>query len=289
MRILILPAGFAVFVGASAFAVAATNAIDHKYELEIESLLVCIVGGFVTVNFSKYHHRFCEVLNASGPYIFIPFFTLVGSSLNLKIFIQSIGFAVILFILRALCIFIGTFFCGWLVKQDPKVNKFMWLTLLPQGGFSFGVAAQVAAIFPGWGSQLQALIVSCVIVNQLIGPIFCKRAMVWADEAGKSSGNEAHEEAAADPDARMADASGILGDREHALSVEVKLSEIESVLTPMEGRRGLQSHGSLHWDSRSNLAMGPTMGFPYHENKKPWLDHSKPLEPPSLKRENFSV
>ena len=241
LRMLILPAGFGVFIGASYFAVGVTKSLDYKYELEIESLLICIIAGFFVVNFSDYHHRFCHVLEESGPYIFIPFFTLVGASLNLQIFVQSIGFAVILFLLRAICIFLGTFLSGRLVGQDANVNKYLWMTLMPQGGFSFGVAATISNIFPGWGESLQALIVSCVIVNQMIGPIFIKRAMAWSGDAGKSSGNEAQEEEDADPHSHLPDSELGGGDEEAGVSFNPRHSIInpimtESIFTPMEHR-----------------------------------------------------
>lgn len=244
LRMLILPAGFGVFIGASYFAVGVTKSLDYKYELEIESLLICIVAGFFVVNFSNYHHRFCHVLEESGPYIFIPFFTLVGASLNLEIFAQSIGFAVILFILRGITIFIGTYAAGWLVGQDAKINKYLWMTLMPQGGFSFGVAATIGNIFPDFGPSLQALIVSCVIVNQMVGPIFIKRAMAWSGDAGQSSGNEAQDEEDADPHAHLPD-SELGGDAGHTLAGGlghhghiINPIMTESIFTPMEHRHG---------------------------------------------------
>jgi len=47
----------------------------------------------------------------------------------------------------------------------------------------------------------QAAIISCVIVNQLIGPVLCKLALKWSGEAGLSAGNEHAVENEADPNA----------------------------------------------------------------------------------------
>lgn len=75
------------------------------------------------------------------------------------------------------------------------------MTLISQAGFSLGLAAVIARSFD-WGRQFQAVIISCVIVNQLIGPPLCKLAMKWSGESGKASGQEALHEAENDPHAR---------------------------------------------------------------------------------------
>jgi len=48
--------------------------------------------------------------------------------------------------------------------------------------------AEVAHAYPGWGKDFQAVIISCVVVNQLIGPILCKISLKWSKESGIASG-----------------------------------------------------------------------------------------------------
>jgi hypothetical protein len=62
-RMLIFPLGFLVFLGCSYFSIAMASALaDSDVQLHLEPLLMCIVGGFVCVNYSKYHHRFHDAL-----------------------------------------------------------------------------------------------------------------------------------------------------------------------------------------------------------------------------------
>lgn len=191
LRFVVLPIGFFIFLGCSYFEVAVASQVSQDYNVSLEPLLICIVAGFVCVNYSSFSHRFDDMLEESSPYILIPFFTYVGSSLNLVIFSQSIGFAVILAIVRALCIFFATGLTGWLTGQSKFLNLSMWMTLLSQAGFSLGLAAQLATEFPGWGSQLKSVIISCVVVNQIVGPILCKVALKWSGEAGLGKGHVA--------------------------------------------------------------------------------------------------
>jgi hypothetical protein len=187
LRFLVLPLGFCIFLACQNFETAMAE-VSEDYHIALEPLLICIVAGFVCANFSAFHHRFEEMLEQASPYILIPFFTFVGSSLNLVIFRQSLGFAIILAVIRAGCIFIATAATGWWSGQPCFLNLSLWMTLLSQAGFSLGLAAQLATEFPGWGSELRAVIVSCVVVNQIIGPILCKVALTYSGEAGKGQG-----------------------------------------------------------------------------------------------------
>eukprot|EP00961_Rhodomonas_salina_P257489 3479715-Rhodomonas_salina.2 len=200
VHFLVFPIGFMVFLGCQFLTIALAKSIkDDTIVIQPEPLLMCIVGGFLTVNFSKYHHRFVAVLGAGGQYIFLPFFTLVGATLDLEVFVKALPFAIIIAILRMLCIFLGSFSAGTLIGQSRKINLTIWMTLISQAGFSLGLAAEIGHIFPGWGQKFQAVITSCVVVNQLIGPVLCNTAMKWSGEAGKASGTEAQDEAEADP------------------------------------------------------------------------------------------
>jgi len=53
----------------------------------------------------------------AAPFIFLPFFTLVGAALDLQTFFSSLGFAVILSLARMFCIFCGTAGPGYFLGQ----------------------------------------------------------------------------------------------------------------------------------------------------------------------------
>ena len=201
MNALIFPLGFLVFLGSSIFTSEISELVPEEKKMHLEPLLMCIVGGFICVNFSSFHHRFCDALQVAAPYIFVPFFTLVGASLDLKTFVASIGFALVVSIVRAICIFTATASGGWLVGQSKAINLTLWMTLISQAGFELGIASEIAEKFEGWGRKFQAVIISVVVINQLAGAVLCKLAFRWSGEAGKATGNEAHEEAEADPHA----------------------------------------------------------------------------------------
>mmetsp|Transcript_66415 Transcript_66415/g.107739 ORF Transcript_66415/g.107739 Transcript_66415/m.107739 type:complete len:769 (+) Transcript_66415:149-2455(+) len=199
VKALVFPMGFLIFLCSAFFATEVAYKVAPDMPLHIEALLICIMSGFVCVNHSKYHHRFIECLDTAAPFIMMPFFTLVGASINLPVFFRSLPFAFVMFVARAVCIIIGSAVPGYFLKQSKVINLTIWMTLLPQAGFELGLAATLATVFKPWGVNFQAIIISCVIVNLLFGSIVTKLALKWSKEAGMGSGHEAHDEAEADP------------------------------------------------------------------------------------------
>jgi hypothetical protein len=133
---------------------------EKGVKVSFEPLLMCMVGGFITVNFSSYHHRFCSALEHAGPYIFLPFFTLVGASLDLITFAKAFPFAIIVCSVRLVCIFCGSAGSGFLLGESLRMNLTLWMTQIPQAGFTLGLAAQIGNQFDGWGKKFQAVIIS---------------------------------------------------------------------------------------------------------------------------------
>jgi Kef-type K+ transport system membrane component KefB len=113
------------------------------YVISLEPLLICIAGGYVCTNQSRHRGRFIRVLQQAGPYVFLPFFTLTGASLDLRVLLQSFGFAAIVALARALSIFVGSASGGWAAGQPKQHNMLMWMTLLTQAGVSLGLASEV--------------------------------------------------------------------------------------------------------------------------------------------------
>ena len=149
-RYLILPLGLGIFVFSHWLAIYTSRKYKH-FAITLESLLICIVAGYVCTNNSGHRNRFILVLGKLGPYVFLPFFTLTGSSLNLKVLAQSFGFASVIAFVRAVCIFMGSSAGGYAAGVKPykrKENMLMWMCLLTQAGVSLGLASEMAVLFP---------------------------------------------------------------------------------------------------------------------------------------------
>eukprot|EP00741_Cyanophora_paradoxa_P001322 tig00000478_g1278.t1 len=178
---LILPTGFILFLISNAI----TNYTEEhfSYEINLEPLLICIVGGYIATNQSLNRNKFLMLISKSGPYIFIPFFTLTGAALDLGVMFKSIAFACILFAVRMICIFFGSFLGGVMAKSPKSHNLHMWMTMLTQAGVSLGLALKVATAFKGFGDSLATSVIAVVVINQLVGPVLCKVGIKRVGEA----------------------------------------------------------------------------------------------------------
>ena len=69
---------------------------------------------------------------------------------------------------------------GSLVEQAGVALSHTFLTW--QAGVALGLAARVASEFEGWGQTLATTVTATVVVNQLLGPLLFKAAIVAVGE-----------------------------------------------------------------------------------------------------------
>ena len=190
-RYFILPLGLGIFVFSHWLAIFTSRKFKH-FAITLESLLICFVAGYVCTNNSNHRNRFILVLSKLGPYVFLPFFTLTGASLKLKVLAQSFGFASIIALVRAFCIFLGSSAGGYAAGLRPytrKENMLMWMCLLTQAGVSLGLASEMSVLFPTFGPMFQSTLIAVILVNQVVGPVLFRVAARAVGDAGKADAN----------------------------------------------------------------------------------------------------
>lgn len=187
----VLPIGFIVYLICDYILAVSEEPGSSKYPIGIDALLVCIAAGFVAIN-TMDHEKGDILLNYLkdyARYIFIPFFTLVGLSINLPVLLKTLGFSIVAVILRGICMQLGTVSGGHFAKLDNYVKFMLWIGLLPQAGVSLGLAAIIGAEFESsWGSDFQSTMIGIIIINQIIGPIGAKYLLKKVNEHNKGEG-----------------------------------------------------------------------------------------------------
>ena len=63
------------------------------------------------------------------------------------------------------------------------ISRYGWLGFIAQAGVSLGLAQMLLDRFPEWGGSLRTLIIAVIAINQLIGPIGFRFALIRTKEA----------------------------------------------------------------------------------------------------------
>ena len=147
------------------------------FEIELEPLLICIFGSVFVTNYSSSRSEFLLLIEQSSPYIYVLFFTYTGTTLELNYLLAVGGVAAVFFVIRSLCLFVGSFIGGVLARDKTLFNAIGWMGYVSQAGVSLGLAAIIAGEFADWGQNFATSVIALVIINQFIGPVVFKWAL----------------------------------------------------------------------------------------------------------------
>lgn len=172
---LIMLLGFGTFL----FAAFVRDYTHEHFPVEffLEPLLICMIGSFVITNYSPYRAEFMKIIHDISPAIYVIFFTLTGASLSLDVLADTWQIAVILFLMRMVGIFAGSYAGGWLARDPALHSSLSWMTYVTMAGVALGLAKGAAIEFPEWGNAFATMIISVVVVSQLVGPPLFKYAI----------------------------------------------------------------------------------------------------------------
>ena len=157
--------------------------LDHYDEDFIDALIIAMAAGYVLTNHTPYAAEFHEILESTGPVVYIAFFTLVGASLGLSSFGKTFGASLLFFAVRIVSLMLGTGLGGWLADEPAAHNRVAWYAYVTQAGVALGLAKKIHGQFPDWGDEFATLIVAMVVINQLVGPPLFKHVLALLGEA----------------------------------------------------------------------------------------------------------
>ena len=80
-------------------------------------------------------------------------------------------------------IYAGARLAGRIAGLDTSFTRWITLGMLPQAGVAIALVALLLADFAPWGRVLGTIILGTIIVNQLIGPVLFRNAVIAAGES----------------------------------------------------------------------------------------------------------
>ena len=146
------------------------------------SLLACMAMSAVYVNMSKVTDKVFELVDRMTPPIFMLFFVLSGAMLNITV-LPAVGVIGIIYIVtRVAGKYLGALLGAKISRAKPVVTKFLGFTLIRQAGVAIGLAGIALNVVPGYGVQIQTIILCATVIYELIGPVITKLALKKAGE-----------------------------------------------------------------------------------------------------------
>ncbi|MCP4419030.1 MAG: potassium transporter TrkA [Chloroflexi bacterium] len=177
----LLKSGLLLLLGLGVFSFSTQLHDFHLFSLPVglfsEPLLICLVAGFYVTNFTRLSSDFQHTLEEMSPGIFLLFFTLVGIELELDIIGQAWVIVLILFAVRLVGIYIGSFVGTAIIRDRSLGNAFLGLGFITQAGVSIGLAREIGVEFTTWGPELATLSIGVIVLTQIVGPPLLKFAI----------------------------------------------------------------------------------------------------------------
>ena len=161
------------------------------------SLLVCMMLGTVFCNACDFSAEIMEKTDKWTMPLFVLFFVLSGSELELSVFadLAVVGIGLVYILSRSLGKYFGAGWSAKLSKCSQPIQKYLGITLLPQAGVALGMSV-TALELGGDGTLIRNIVLFGVMIFELIGPAMTKMALTAAGditpkaEAAKQSADE---------------------------------------------------------------------------------------------------
>lgn len=158
--------------------------------VHLDVLIVLLSAGIFLRNFSRADatqllHKF---ETAQLP-VFLVFFALAGSHLNIaKLWAAIIPVAIIAMI-RATSFFLGARLACKLSGAEPVVAKYAWFGLVPQAGLALALANVLRNNFAdSFGNGAAIILLGVVGFNECVAPVILRVMLMRSGEAGKKAG-----------------------------------------------------------------------------------------------------
>ena len=149
----------------------------------VETLLTLLTAGFVMENVSRKGEGelLRHAMERSAAPVFVVFFALAGAEMTLREVAQLWFLIIPIVLVRGIAMWAGTQL-GARWANARREGRYVWMGLISQAGVAIGLATVVAEVYPNRGAQIQTLFLAVLAINQTLGPILFRHALVKSGE-----------------------------------------------------------------------------------------------------------
>ena len=152
--------------------------------LHLNPLLIGLTAGLLLENLTPIGgEQLTHAAQGVAMPTFAIFFAVIGAEVQLQAFLHTAPFAIGGAVVRAIGIYAGAALAARFSGSDRSFTRRLTWGLLPQAGVAIALVALLLADFSPWGRVIGTIVLGTIIVNQLIGPILFRNALVDAGEA----------------------------------------------------------------------------------------------------------
>lgn len=156
--------------------------------LHLNPLLVGLSAGLLLENLTPIGgEKLTEAAQGVAMPTFAIFFAVVGAEVQLGAFLHTAPIAVGAALVRGIGIYGGARLAARITGSGDVFARRLTLALLSQAGVAIALVALLLADFDPWGRVVGTIVLGTIIVNQLIGPILFRSALVAAGEVPSRS------------------------------------------------------------------------------------------------------
>ncbi len=152
-----------------------------EIHVKFSSLLVCMMLGTVFCNMCDFSDEIMGKTDRWTAPLFLLFFVLSGAELDFGVFgnVSVIVIGIVYILVRAAGKMLGAAVSAKATKCDPKIVKYLGITLLPQAGVALGMSLIVANTpgFEAVGAIVRNITLFAVLIYELVGPMLTKIAL----------------------------------------------------------------------------------------------------------------
>jgi len=170
--------------------IAAIVLMQFSHLFAMDLLLTAVIVGLIVENYSAQGEALMSGLARVSPPVMVAFFALAGAAMNPPGAGSMLLVALLWALCRALCLLMGTSIglriAGSSGAESPVLKSHAWYGFIPQAGVAIGLTAMYREAFPEVGTALAAMVMTAVAVNQVLGPIGFRAALIKAGDAGRT-------------------------------------------------------------------------------------------------------
>ena len=160
-------------------------AIGCAIALKLSVLLALLAFGVIVKNIDENHDLMRVDTGRVGQMFFVVLFVVTGATLQMSQLITGGAIAVVYVLARFVGKSVGVLSLAHFSGIRPGSGGLLAIALMPMSGVAIVMVRGTTDLYPKFGAELAAIVLSAALILELVGPIAVQFALKRAGEAGE--------------------------------------------------------------------------------------------------------